>query len=250
MTSEETRIGRRGMGRAARVAKRLAPKSEIDPCPPGQIGGQYRPLDDAGLNQILDSAYRILDEIGIAEAPPVLIDQALVKGASTNGLGRLSFSRSFVENIIDGAAKTVTMYGRDPKYDFEIGGERARFGTGGAAVQTLDMETGLYRTSTLKDLYDFTRLVDTLDNINWFTRCCVATDVPDNFDLDMNTAYALVAGTAKPVGMSFTIGDYVDPIIDMFDMVLGDEGKFQGRPFCKAHIFTGDFTAALWRGCG
>ncbi|MEM7173607.1 MAG: trimethylamine methyltransferase family protein, partial [Pseudomonadota bacterium] len=85
-------------------------------------------------------------------------------------------------------------------------------------------------------LYDFARLIDTLPNVSWFTRCCVATDVEDIVDLDVNTAYALLAGTTKPVGMSFTLGETVDPIIDMFDLALGGDGRFAARPFCKAHI--------------
>jgi len=103
-------------------------------------------------------------------------------------------------------------------------------------VQTLDIDSGLYRASTLTDLYDFTRLIDKLDNVSWFVRCCVATDMVDNFDLDMNTAYALMKGTQKPVGTSFFIGEHVDPAIEMFDMVAGGEGKFAERPFCKVHI--------------
>lgn len=236
MTSEEMRINRRSGGRAARVAARTARETEVKPCPPGQHGGQYRPLPNHEMMQIIDTAFRILDEIGMAEAPPVLAEKALEKGASLNALGRLSFSRAFAEDIIDGAAKNFIYHGRDPKYDFEIGGDRVYFGTGGAAVQTLDIDTGLYRPSTLKDLYDFTRLIDTLDNVSWFTRCCVATDVPDNFDLDVNTAYSLLAGTLKPVGTSFTLGAHVDPIVDMFDLTLGGGGKFRERPFCKAHI--------------
>lgn len=236
MTSVEMKIGRRGKGRAARVAARTAVEAEVNPCPPGQRGGQYKPLTDAGLADILDTAYRTLDEIGMGEVPPVLMEQALAKGASINKLGRLSFSRAMVEDIVDGAAKSFVFYGRDSKHDFEIGGDRVHFGTGGAAVQTLDMDSGDYRSSTLKDLYDFARLADTLENVSWFTRCCVATDIPDTIDLDINTAYALLAGTTKPVGTSFTIGETVDPIIDMFDMALGGEGKFRERPFCKAHI--------------
>jgi trimethylamine--corrinoid protein Co-methyltransferase len=79
-------------------------------------------------------------------------------------------------------------------------------------------------------------LQDRLTNISWFTRCCVATDVPDNRDLDINTAYALVRGTTKPVGTSFFIGEHVRPCVEIFDMVLGGEGRFRERPFCKAHI--------------
>ncbi|MBT3556754.1 MAG: trimethylamine methyltransferase [Rhodospirillales bacterium] len=230
------RKARKSGGRASRVAARTAPVAEINPCPPGQFGGQYRPLNPRELRDILDTAFRLLAEIGMSEVPASFETIALSKGAELNNLGRLTFSRLLMEEIIDGAAKSFVFYGRDPKHDFEIGGKQVRFGTGGAAVQTLDLETGLYRASTLKDLYDFTRLIDTLDNVSWFTRCCVATDIEDILDLDINTAFAMLVGTTKPVGTSFTLGSHVDPIIDMFDIALGGEGKFIERPFCKAHI--------------
>ena len=60
--------------------------------------------------------------------------------------------------------------------------------------------------------------------------------MPDSFDLDLNTAYALIAGTTKPIGTSFTLAAHVDAIVDLFDMALGGEGRFARRPFCKAHI--------------
>ncbi len=231
---KRTRRGRISSREAMHELRSRPP--EYDPCPPGQVGGQYRPLSDDQVQDIYDTALRILSELGMGESPDVLTQQAIKCGAEVNELGRLCFPRAMVEDIVDGAAKQFVFHGRDSSYDFELGGDRVYFGTGGAAVQTLDMKTGLYRPSTLKDLYDFTRLIDTLDNVSWFTRCCIATDVPDNFDLDINTVYALLRGTTKPTGTSFTLGSHVDPIIDMFDWVLGGEGKFQERPFCKAHI--------------
>ncbi len=227
---------RRAGGRAARVAKRTAAEAEINPCPPGQKGGAYRPLSDAELAAIYDTALRLLAEIGMGEVPAALMDQALEKGAERNAKGRLCFPRSMIEGFIDGAAKSFVLHGRDPGHDIEIGGDRVFFGTGGAAVQTLDLQTSLYRPSTLNDLYDFTRLADRLTNVSWFTRCCVATDIENVQDLDINTAYALLAGTTKPVGTSFSIAETVDPIVDMFDLALGGEGTFEKRPFCKAHI--------------
>ncbi|WP_261843803.1 trimethylamine methyltransferase family protein [Aliamphritea ceti] len=239
MTEETTKVKRRGRGgpRARDImrAKRSAPPT-INPCPPGPAGGQYKPLTDEQIETIYQSALRILEEIGMGESPQALIDQACSKGAFMNDLGRLCFPKAMVEEQIAGACKTFTYYGRNPKHDFTVGGDSVYFGTGGAAVQTLDIDSGEYRPSTLDDLYDFTRLMDTLNNVSWFTRCCVATDVPDNYDLDVNTAYALLVGTEKPVGTSFTLAEHVDPIIDMFDMAMGGEGKFRERPFCKAHI--------------
>ena len=221
--------------REAMHAKRALPP-EIDPCPVGPVGGQYKPLTDHQIEQIYQNALRILSEIGIGEAPQTLIEQALKSGATQNAAGRLCYSAAMVEDIIDGACKSFPFYGRDSKHDFEVGGEKVYFGTGGAAVQTLDLDTHTYRSATLRDLYDFTRLADSLKNVSWFTRCCVATDVEDVFELDVNTAYALLKGTTKPVGTSFTLASSVDPIIDMFDWSLGGARKFSRRPFCKAHI--------------
>lgn len=221
--------------REAMHARRALPP-EIDPCPVGGVGGQYKPLTDAQVKQIYQSSLRILDELGVGEAPQDLIDQALQCGANLNEAGRLCFPPAMVEDIIDKACKSFTYFGRDSKHDFEVGGNRVYYGTGGAAVQTLDIDTHQYRSSTLRDLYDFTRLVDSLKNVSWFTRCCVATDVANIFELDVNTAYTLLKGTTKPVATSFTVASSVDPIVDMFDWALGGEGKFKERPFCKAHI--------------
>ncbi len=234
---EHRKRTRRGTqsSREAMHAMRAKPPA-TDPCPPGPKGGQYKPLSDHDCQSIMDTALRILEEIGMGESPSVLTEQAVHCGAQLNQKGRLCFPKAMVEDIVANACKTFTFYGRDPKHDFQVGGDRVYFGTGGAAVQTLDLDTGVYRPSTLQDLYDFTRLTDTLNNVSWFTRCCVATDIPNNFNLDVNTAYALLKGTTKPVGTSFFIDEYVDPIVDMFDIALGDKGKFRERPFCKAHI--------------
>ncbi|MEM9604132.1 MAG: trimethylamine methyltransferase family protein [Pseudomonadota bacterium] len=221
--------------REAMHAKRAAPL-EVDPAPPGPVGGHYRPLSDADVARILDAALEILATIGMGEAPRVLVEQACSVGAEYGDDGRLRFPRSLIEDTVAGAARRFVFPGRDPSTDIEVGGDRVYFGTGGAAVQTLDLDTQLYRASTLADLHDFTRLIDALPNVSWFTRCCVATDVEDTLALDRHTAFALLCNTGKPVGTSFTLAEHVDPIVDMFDYALGGEGAFRRRPFCKAHI--------------
>lgn len=225
----------RRTGRRERLAKR-ASKPEFSPCPPGQTGGRYRPLTNAELKKIYNTSLRLLEELGMGEVPARLGEKLAAVGARDNGAGRMLFPPALVEEAIDRAAKTFVLHGRDEKRSIEVGGERVYFGTGGAAVQTLDLDTGLYRPSTLRDLHDFTRLQDTLANVSWFTRCCVATDVPDVFELDVNTAYALLKNTTKPIATSFTLADHVAPIVQMFDIAAGGEGAFSRRPFVKAHI--------------
>ncbi len=222
-------------GRSARLALRAAPP-KINPAPAGPVGGAYKPLSEPDLHAIYDTALKLLSDLGMGEVPKRLEALFLSKGATLNDKGRTCFPRSMVEDAIASAAKRFPLHGRDPNRSIEVGGDAVHFGTGGAAVQTLDLQTSSYRPSTLQDLYDFTRLQDTLPNVSWFTRCCVATDVPDNFDLDVNTLYALMRGTTKPVATSFTLSEYVAPIVQLLDTVAGGVGAFSKRPFVKAHI--------------
>lgn len=222
-------------GRKERLAMRAA-KPQVDPCPPGQAGGRYKPLLDEELRQIFRTALDLLSRLGMGEVPERLKADLLAAGAEDAGNDRVTFPVELVETAIASAAKTFTFHGRDPAKSIVVGGSNVYFGTGGAAVQTLDMETGLYRPSTLEDLHDFTRLQDVLQNVSWFTRCCVATDVPDTYDLDVNTVYALLKNTTKPVATSFTLPEHVTPIVGMLDIAAGGEGEFARRPFLKAHI--------------
>jgi trimethylamine--corrinoid protein Co-methyltransferase len=231
MTSSKPKRSGRRERHALRAAKPL-----LDPCPPGQIGGFYKPLSDAEITAIYQTALRLLSELGMGEVPERLRRDLLTAGAEDRGDGRIRFPQSLVEDAIDQACKVFTLHGRDPNRSITVGDNRVYFGTGGAAVQTLDIDTGLYRSSTLVDLHDFTRLQDTLANVAWFTRCCIATDVPDMFDLDVNTAYALVKNTTKPTATAFSDAKHVAPIVRMLDIAAGGEGAFSKRPFMKAHI--------------
>lgn len=225
----------RRSGRKERLAKAAAPPA-VNPAPPGQRGGFYRPLSEADLKGIYATALRLLEELGMGDVPERLWTVLIKAGAQDLGQGRISLPRELVERAIALAPKEFPLHGRDPSRTIHVGGDNVHFGTGGAAVQTLDMQTGLYRASTLEDLHNFTRLQDALTNISWFTRCCIATDVAGEYALDVNTAYALMKNTTKPVATAFTLAEHVGPLVDMFDIAAGGAGEFAKRPFVKAHI--------------
>jgi len=155
---------RRSGGRRDRLRQRAA--GPPNPAPPGQTGGQYRPLGEADLRRIHDAALTLLATLGMAEVPDRLAADLARAGATRDGRGRMLFPRSLVEDAIAQAATRFPLHGRDPARTIEVGGQAVHFGTGGAAVQTLDLETGLYRPSTLADLHDFARLQDELTNIS------------------------------------------------------------------------------------
>ena len=226
----------RSGGRHGRHQHRAASDAIPNPAPSGVAGGMYKPLKDNEVAQIIDAAIRLLGQFGMSEVPKPLAELFLAHGATWRDDGRMVFPRQLVEHCISIAAKQFTLHGRDPERSIEVGGKAVHFGTGGAAVQTLDLNSGDYRPSTLEDLYDFTRLQDQLPNVSWFTRCCIATDIENPFDLDVNTVYALLRGTTKPVATAFTLAEHVEPIVAMLDLAAGGDGQFAKRPFVKTHI--------------
>ena len=120
-------------------------------------------------------------------------------GADIDERGRQFIRGSLTRDAKARAAKQFVLHGRDEQRSTKIGGDKVHLRTVSAAVQTLDLETGLYRSSTLQDLHNSTPLHDTLTDLSLFNRCCIATVVEDVFALDVNTASALVRNTTKPV---------------------------------------------------
>jgi len=223
---------RRSGGRAARHAERTAPLPDhLRPVRAGLPGGAYRPLSDTGMKRIHEAALEMLNEIGVAEAPQSGVDHMTGAGAILGDDGRIRFPQALVEDTIAQANRSITLCGRDPKYDMELSGARVHYGTAGAAVHLVDMETGSYRDSTIQDLHDAARIVHRLENIHFLQRPMVARDIADNRDMDLNTLYACCSGTTKHVGVSFTEPAWVPDAFAMLHLIAEGEDKWRARPF-------------------
>ncbi|HUF55142.1 MAG TPA: trimethylamine methyltransferase family protein, partial [Thermohalobaculum sp.] len=152
-------------------------------------------------------------------------------GAVLGDDGRLRFPRALVEDMLALAARNITLCGQKPRHDLHLLPGRVHYGTAGAAVHVVDLETRDYRDSTLQDLYDAARIADTLDNVHFFQRPMVARDILDNLEMDLNTVYACVRGTAKHVGVSFSDPAHVAPAFELIHLLAGGEEAWRARPF-------------------
>lgn len=226
------RGSRRSGGREARRALRSAPLAEdIRPVRPGLSGGTYKPLAQNDLERIHEAVLTVLETIGFANAIPSCIAALTRVGAEYGADGRIRFPRRLVLDTIRMAARNFTLHGQDPRHDMVVQGKRVHYGTAGAAVHLVDVEKREYRESLLQDIYDAARIVDGLDNIHFFQRPMVPRDIPDPFEMDLNTLYACVSGTSKHVGTSFTVRENVGPALEMLYAIAGGEENFRARPF-------------------
>ncbi|WP_166418259.1 trimethylamine methyltransferase family protein [Cochlodiniinecator piscidefendens] len=220
--------------RSKRTRRSAAPAvARLTPPP---IGGRFMPLTEEKLAYITDTAFEILERIGVSGAPKEIRDIALANGATERSDGRIVFSRSLSEGMIAKSCKRVELPGFIRDRGIEVGGGKVHIGTGGAAVQVLEGDSGVFRDSTLKDLYDLMRIVDACDNIHYSLRPVVARDIEDPLTLDINTAFTAMKATSKPIGTSFFEPENVAPVVEMLDHALGGEGKFRAQPFCFSSI--------------
>ena len=222
----------RSGGRAARRAARSAPLARnLRPVRPGMSGGAYKPLSDEDVQRIHHAALDALETIGLADAPPSGVAYLTKAGAIEGDDGRIRFPRALVEDTIAKANRSLTLHSRDGRHDLELSGNRVHYGTAGAAVHMVDVTGQHYRESTVQDLHDAAHICDTLQNIHFCQRPMVCRDIPDNFEMDINSIYAATSGTTKHVGTSFTDPSYVGPAIEMLHMIAGGEDKWRERPF-------------------
>ncbi|MFK7801758.1 MAG: trimethylamine methyltransferase family protein [Anaerolineae bacterium] len=231
MTQTKRKSRKRAGGRDARIALR-ADAVNKRPVRAGMLGGQYKPLSDSDLEKINKAALEILETIGIGDPTPEVIEIATNAGAIISEHGRLCFPASLVEDLLAKAAKSYTIYSRSPKHDdVHVGGYHVNYSTSGEAVTILDPETKIYRASTLEDLYNCGRMVDTLDNIHQFGQMVIPTELNDLHVHDLNVAYVALTSTEKPCEMTFQDVANIEPALEMFGMVAGSIDKFRERPF-------------------
>ncbi len=230
--TEARPTGRRRGGRAARQAERAAPLHEdLRPVRPGLAGGRYLPLTEAEVVKIHQAALDVLETVGLCDAIPSCIEAVTAAGGRLGDNGRLLFPRALIEDTIAKAARHFPVCAQNPAQDMEPWGKRVYFGTAGAAVHMVDAETREHRDTTLADLYDIARLVDTLDHAAFYQRSVTARDMQSGRDLDINTLYACISGTTKHVGTSFVSPRNVEEGLQMLHRVAGGEDKWRERPF-------------------
>ena len=199
----------------------------------GLSGGLYRPLSAEDIATIHRASLNILENAGMKYETGLeaTIDMLESRGATVDKERcRIFFKPDLVMSQMGLAPERVILYSRDGNNDLDLTRHRVYLGTGGAAVKILDLEDGQARSTTLSDLYKLGRLVDALDNIHFFLRPCIPTDIPVEA-YDINTFFACLKATSKHVmaGVGNEAGFH--KVLDLASMVAGGRQELVEKPF-------------------
>jgi trimethylamine--corrinoid protein Co-methyltransferase len=199
----------------------------------GLSGGLYAPLTADQIETIHEASLKILESTGITYESGLDETIGMLEDAGAThdrDRARVILPRQLVTERAAMAPEQVILHGRDDKNKLDLGGHRVHLGTGGAAINVLDLDSGEVRPSTLNDLYQLGRLVDALDHIHFFLRPCIPTDLPETA-YDVNVFYACLKATAKHVMAGVNDEKGFHDVLDLASMVAGSLEQLTARPF-------------------
>ncbi len=139
------------------------------------------------------------------------------------------------EDLIALAPSEIVLYGREEKNNIFLGGRRVYFGSGGTALNILDLETGQKRPSTLADVQNVSRLLDKLENVHFEVIPVYPNDLPPE-KVDVNRFFAALQNTTKHVmGGTYTL-EGTKNVIRMGEILAGGAEKLRREPFISLII--------------
>jgi len=199
----------------------------------GRSGGIYKPLSEKDVEVIHQASLEVLEKTGVTYESGLDSTLAMLENAGAivdRKISRIYFPPDLISAQAAKAPSQVILYSREGQNDLNLTEDRVHLGTGGAAVKILDLESGDPRPSTLNDMYQLGRLVDNLENIHFFLRPCIPTDIAQD-QYDVNTYYACLKSTAKHVMSGVNDVSGLHRVIDLAAMIAGGKEQLQSRPF-------------------
>jgi trimethylamine--corrinoid protein Co-methyltransferase len=199
----------------------------------GLAGCLYKPLSSDDIQTVHQASLSILEKTGLTyeSGLEATIDLLADHGAAVDrSRSKVFFPRDLVMAQADRAPGQVILYSRNGKDDLYLSRHRVYLGTGGAAIKILDLETGVSRPSTLSDLYRLARLADALDNIHFFLRPCIPTDIPETA-YDVNVFFSSLKACGKHVMAGVNNEEGFHQVLELAAMIAGGMEKLKKRPF-------------------
>ena len=219
-------------------------------------GGQYKVFGDSELKRVNDAAMTLLEKGGVQVFTKTGYEAFRKAGAEVDQSSNLvRIPRAMVEDAIASAPSEVVLCGRDPKNDCILTGSNVYLGTGGTAINVLDLDNGQRRPSTIGDVAQMARLMDAMDNISIFTINVFPNDITNTDEVDVNRFYSSIINTSKHVMGGIYSAQGLKDTIQMASMIAGGMDNLRARPFVsfitliispfKIDNYYGEFTCYL-----
>jgi len=188
-------------------------------------------ISDELIAKIVDEAKRILAETGMSIDGSSLSQRLLDHGLKTDTSGeRILFPTDVVEQAIETAPESFTLYDRDGNPHAEIGGDNVNFVPGSSGLKILDHRTNKTRLANSTDYIEYVRLADGLENIGY-----LATAFSTNKDIEPQVSdawrlYMSLITSKRPIVSGAFSKHGVPRMADMLRLFRSNEQEMFSKP--------------------
>ena len=188
-------------------------------------------LSEEQVRTVHQTSLEILEEVGLI----VRNHKARVRfhehGAIVdNDTELVKIPADLVEHYRSHIPPTITLRGRDPRYDVTFPRELPVVATASSAPDLVDPVSGVARRATSHDIANIARLVNELDGFDVFSISVLADDAPDDH-FSLSRFYPALKNCVKPVRTSVIDAREARQVLKMGELIAGDKDAFWERPF-------------------
>ena len=191
----------------------------------------YRPLSPEDVRKIDQTSRRILERVGIRILEQNYLDILKAAGAIIDqGDQKVRFEAAWLDEVLARAPSQFVLYSRDGKNDVHLGEGMVHFANGGRVFRILDMGTGGYRLTMLRDVAHTATLVNQLENISLYIIACQAHDLEPQY-YHLNDFYHALNFTSKHVMGGCDDAEGVKQMWELAQLIAGGEEELREKPF-------------------
>ncbi|MBA7712297.1 Glycine betaine methyltransferase [subsurface metagenome] len=187
-------------------------------------------LDGQQALAIHTAALEILEKTGVKMEHPGALEMLVEAGGKVSNGDWVKLPAYLVEEALSSAPKQIALYDQKGTKTMPLVNGNSFYGTGSDATFTLDLATGQRRRAVLKDVANFARLVDGLENMAFIMSMANPEDVPVE-DIYVYVFAEMVKNTNKPIVFIADSGRDLAKIHEIACRVTGGKENLQQKPF-------------------
>lgn len=177
------------------------------------------------------AALEILEKIGVKMEHHGALEMLADAGGRVFDGNWIKLPAYLAEEALATAPRQILLYDQNGHKAMPLVDQKVFYGTGSDTTFTLDLDTGERRRCVMKDVGQFARLVDALENLSFAMSMGNPEDVPDVNNIYVYDFAEMVKNTNKPIVFIADRGDDIAKIHEIACLVAGDEEALRQKPF-------------------
>ena len=179
---------------------------------------------------IHSAAMEIIEKTGFKMEHAGVLQRLVDAGCTVTGGDWMRMPAHLVEEALQTAPGRIDLHDQKGNNTMPLVNGNCFYGTGSDATFTLDLDTGKRRRSQLKDVANFSKIVDGLENISFAMSMSNPEDVPIE-DIYLHVFAEMVKNTNKPIVFIADNSNDIARIYEIACLIAGGEEEHRKRPF-------------------